>query len=203
MIGIIDYGMGNIASVYNALVALGLETKFLKHPHEISQAHKLILPGVGAFPDGMARLKETGWQDSLTEAVKVKGMPLLGICLGMQLLFEEGTEYGVCPGLGWIPGKVVHLKELGCSNQIPHVGWNDITIQKENVLFQSIEDSSDFYFVHSYACVPKNPSIVSSSCDYGVSFTSSISSQNIHATQFHPEKSQKGGLKLLENFAKC
>lgn len=191
---IIDYKLGNVASVKKAFEKVGAKTIISSSKKDIMQASHIVLPGVGAFGDGMKNLIALELVDLLTERVLKKRVPFLGICLGMQLLAEKGYEFGEHKGLGWIKGEVKKLT----APRLPHVGWNNIKVIKTNI-FQDIPDDN-FYFVHSYVLKPTDGSIVSSTCNYGERFPSSIQEDNIFATQFHPEKSQRAGLKVLENF---
>lgn len=198
MVVIIDYGMGNLFSVKNALGAINAEVVISKNPEDLKKADHIILPGVGAFPDGMKNLKELGIIPALEDEVLKKKKPFLGICLGMQLLASEGEEHGLTSGLGWIKGRVRKF-DVSEELRIPHVGWNDVSPAPNAKLFAGI-DSNIFYFVHSYFLVPENSGLVSASCEYGEKFTAAVESGNIFGVQFHPEKSQKSGLKLLKNF---
>ncbi len=188
--------MGNVASVAKALDKLGFKNKLSNKKSDIEKATHLILPGVGAFGDGIKNLTELGLINLLTKRVVEQGTPFLGICLGMQLLAEKGHEFGIHEGLGWIKGEVVRLK----SPKLPHIGWNNIKIIKKSIL-NDIPDNN-FYFVHSYVLKPKNKSIIAATCKYGVEFPAVIQYKNIFATQFHPEKSQLSGLAIINNFIK-
>lgn len=199
MVVVIDYDMGNLFSVKNALEAIGAEVVISKNPEDLKKASQIILPGVGAFPDGMKNLKELGIIPALEEEVLKKKKPFLGICLGSQLLASEGEEHGLTPGLGWIRGRVRRFKVDERQFRVPHIGWNDVSPVSESTLFKGI-DSNIFYFVHSYFIVPENPEVVSATCDYGEKFTVAMEKGNIFGVQFHPEKSQKSGLKLLKKF---
>ncbi|MBD2002371.1 MULTISPECIES: imidazole glycerol phosphate synthase subunit HisH [Cyanophyceae] len=200
-IAIIDYGMGNLRSVANALSYINCPGFITNNPEDLSQANHIILPGVGAFGDAMENLQSRGWVKALEAEVREKGKPFLGICLGMQLLATTGTEHGVHKGLDWIPGTVVRLQSSNAGNiRIPHIGWNDVNFTKPNKLFAGLNDSQIFYFVHSYVLVPNNQGVISGISHYGAEFVSSIELGNIYATQFHPEKSQKVGLEVLKNF---
>lgn len=201
---IINYNMGNVASVAKALNKLGFKNKLSNKKSDIERATHLILPGVGSFGDGMKNLTELGLINILTKRVVEQGTPFLGICLGMQLLAERGNEFGTHEGLGWIKGEVTKLKSpqlrSGQAPRLTHVGWNNIKIVKKSILYD-IPDNN-FYFVHSYVLKPKNKSIVTATCKYGSEFPAAIQYKNIFATQFHPEKSQLSGLKLIDNFIK-
>ena len=201
LIAIVDYGMGNKHSVLNALRYLGVEAEVTADPEKIRLADRVILPGVGAFGAAMENLNRGGLREAMNEAVLTRGRPFLGICLGMQLVAGRGTEKGLFEGLGWVPGEVRLLAPSSPDIKLPHVGWNDIAIEGNPPLFQGLKKERAFYFVHSYAFCSENPAHVAAYCDYGGSFVAAVSRDNIFATQFHPEKSQKNGLTVLENFA--
>ena len=197
MIAIINYGMGNLRSVQAGLERVGQEAFVTDDPGKIAGAPAVVLPGVGAFGDAIERLEETGLGDAFREAVQ-SGKPCLGICLGLQLLFSESEEGGLYRGLDIIQGKVVRF-----SNQlkVPHMGWNQIDIkQPDSPIFRDIQDGSYMYFVHSYYVQPTDADVIAAATDYGIDFTSMIAKDNLFATQFHPEKSQKIGLQILKNF---
>ena len=198
-IGIIDYGMGNINSVYNAIQVLGHQPIFLKSPDMITSVDRVILPGVGAFGEGMKRLEKDNWANALETECKIGTKPLLGICLGMQLLASEGYEFGHCKGLNFISGKVKKL-EIHKNYRLPHIGWNTVKFNSESNLYKDLEIERDFYFVHSYVFIPDNSKKISGICNYGIDFVASIEHKNIFGTQFHPEKSHKAGLTVLNNF---
>jgi glutamine amidotransferase len=190
--------MGNLRSVLNALEFLGAEGRLAAAPHELAEAHKIILPGVGAFRDGIAALRERRLADALHEQV-AEGKPLLGICLGMQLLASKSFEFGEHEGLGLIEGNVEHLGVDG-GLRVPHVGWNVLQPRRESAIFQGFPHEPTFYFVHSYHFVPSDPDLVSATTEYGKPVTACVERDNVYGVQFHPEKSQRDGLKLLENF---
>jgi len=198
---IINYGMGNLRSVSNAFLALGCEVRISDSPRDLRDAGRIVLPGVGAFGDGMTNLERGGWIEELERAVLHGGRPFLGICLGMQLLASTGTEHGVRPGMNWIPGVVERLRERE-ETRVPHIGWNDVTFDGASRLYSGIEDPGTFYFVHSYVLVPEDPGVVTGWCRHGTRFAASIEKENIFAVQYHPEKSQKTGLAVLNNFLK-
>ena len=198
MIAIIDYGAGNIFSVKNALDYLGFENKLTDKKEDIEKADAIILPGVGAFPWAMNMLGLSGLIDTIKEQAKIK--PFLGICLGMQLLFEKSYEFEECKGLGLIGGYVDKINEPDLV--IPHMGWNSLHLQNDGRLFKGIPEETYVYFVHSYYLQAKEPEIVKATAQYGVTIHASVEKDNIFACQFHPEKSSKYGLKILENFAK-
>ncbi len=193
MIHVIDYGMGNIGSVLNALAAVGAEAKKTSDPAELVDAEAIVLPGVGAFGDGMSNLSKRGFVSALENEVLKKHKPFLGICLGLQLLASKGLEHGSFDGLGWIPGTVDRLtiptQEPGL--RIPHIGWNDVTFLKKDGIYAEQGDTQVYYFVHSYAFIPENPQVISGTCFY---------MDNISAVQFHPEKSHRAGLQLLKHW---
>ncbi len=199
MIAVIDYGMGNLRSVAKAFLKIGAEIIVTDNPEDVKRAEAIVLPGVGAFPDCMRNLQERGLIDPLLRSIE-KGKPYLGICLGLQILFDESEEFGLNRGLGIIHGRVKRFRFQDSSLKIPHMGWNNIRILKDSPLFKYIPDGSYFYFVHSYYVVPGDRDVIASETEYGEVFTSSIWKDNIMATQFHPEKSQSLGLKVLKGF---
>jgi glutamine amidotransferase len=201
MVIIIDYEMGNLRSIFNAFVALGCDAKITQRPEDLSTADLIVLPGVGAFADGMDKLKQLDMAEALNEQVIQKGKPYLGICLGMQFLATQSLEHGVFDGLNWIPGTVEKIVPADNRFKVPHMGWNDVSVLREDPLFQDQGQNPVFYFVHSYHFVPGEESkdFVTSTCWHGVEVTASIHRENICGVQFHPEKSQGAGLKLLEN----
>jgi glutamine amidotransferase len=200
MISIIDYGMGNLLSVRKAFEYLGEDVRVIDDPKGLSDASHVVLPGVGAFPDAMAALNRRGWADTLQREVVEGGKPFLGICLGMQLLAEFGEENFHCPGLGWIRGSVKRFMLDQRQFKVPHVGWNEIKPIAGVPLFKGVGLGSTFYFVHSYHLICADEADIAAYCDYGYPFAAAIRRGNIFATQFHPEKSQDNGIKVLENF---
>jgi glutamine amidotransferase len=199
-IAIVDYGMGNLRSVANAFEAVGWPAQIASMPGELEAADKIVLPGVGAFGDGMRNLRERGWVAALESEVRQKGKPFLGLCLGLQLIARSSTEHGQHQGLGWIDGEVVRLEPSSPELRVPHIGWNSVQAVQRGGLFARLGERCDFYFVHSYVLRPKDASVVSGLFDYGGSFVASVETRNLYATQFHPEKSQKHGLAILANF---
>ncbi len=199
MITIVDYGMGNLRSVQKAFLKLGVQAEISASPAEIARAEKLVLPGVGAFRDAIAELKNKDMVGPVTDHIAA-GRPFLGICLGLQLLFDVSYEDGQWQGLGIVPGEVRRLKDLP-ELKIPHMGWNSLDMAARPAIFHDIPDGSHFYFVHSYHVVPTDESVIAARTTHGQSFFSVIAQDNLFATQFHPEKSQRMGLKLLGNFA--
>lgn len=200
MTAIIDYGMGNLLSVSKAFEFVGGNPKMVSKPSEIKNASAVVLPGVGNFGDGMKNLRQKDMIEPIISAIK-SGKPFLGICLGMQLLMEESEEAPGLKGLSIFEGSVLRFKKNGL--KIPHMGWNQVKYEKHNSNFDDVPDNSYFYFVHSYYVLPKDSEIIAGTCSYGVDFAASISSENIFATQFHPEKSQEEGLQILRNFVKA
>ena len=192
---IIDYGVGNLKSVANAMAYLGLETRVTGDAGEVERADAVILPGVGAFPDAADRLRRTG----LDRVVKAQAgrKPILGICLGMQLLLEESDEVRPTPGLGLIPGRV---ERIPTQLKLPHIGWNSLTFPNPCPLFQGLEEGAWVYFVHSYCAVPARPEQVAAATDYGVPVTAAVCIGTVFGCQFHPEKSGETGLQILRNF---
>lgn len=199
MIAIIDYDAGNLKSVEKALQLLGQETVVTRKAHEIINADKVILPGVGAFGMAMEQLKKYGLDLVIKEVVK-KGIPLLGICLGLQLLFDASEESPGVEGLGILKGKVLRIPEA-CGLKIPHIGWNSLCLQNNGRLFQGFSQETYVYFVHSYYLEAKDETIVKANTDYGTCIHASVEKDNVFACQFHPEKSGEVGLKILKNFA--
>lgn len=198
MINIIDYGMGNLLSVSKALEYLNADVQVSDKPEDIKKADKIILPGVGNFGDGMKNLSAGNFIEPIKEAVKHR-KPMLGICLGLQVLFEESEEAPGVQGLGLIKGKVRRFPRKK-NFKIPHMGWNSISIKNKNNIFKNIHENSFFYFVHSYFADPENKKITSAECNYIIPFTAAVSHNMLFATQFHPEKSQDKGLDALRNF---
>jgi imidazole glycerol-phosphate synthase subunit HisH len=193
-IAILDYDMANLRSVQKAFETVGHAAQIINSPEQIDKADKLVLPGVGAFADAVNILRARNLVEPILRHIE-KGKPLLGICLGLQILFDVGYEDGEHRGLGVLKGDELSLK-------VPHMGWNQLTIKKPSPLFKNLPDSASVYFVHSYYVEPKDESVIATTTDYGRPFVSSIWRDNLMATQFHPEKSQKVGLQILANFAR-
>ncbi|MCJ8326961.1 MAG: imidazole glycerol phosphate synthase subunit HisH [Campylobacterales bacterium] len=200
MIGIIDYNMGNLASVYNACSLLDTKVKIVKNPDELKNFNRIILPGVGAFADAMAHLNETGMRNAIYDFAKT-GKPMIGICLGMQLLFESSQEFGHTEGLSLINGEVIKFDKSKMHEdiKIPHVGWNKI-INNNSKLFEGLEDPY-LYFVHSFHVKTTQNNIIGET-EYGYKFTSAVNKDNIYGFQPHPEKSHNNGIQILKNFSK-
>jgi glutamine amidotransferase len=199
MIAIIDYQMGNLRSVQKALERVGHAAIITSDPAEVAGADKVILPGVGAFEDAIAELRRRNLVDPIQDAIAAD-KPFLGICLGLQMLFEVGYENGRHEGLGILPGEVVRF-EVPAELKVPHMGWNQLQIRRRPPLLEGIAEGSHFYFVHSYYVKPRDESLIVTETDYGGKFCSMIWRGNLFATQFHPEKSQADGLRILKNFA--
>lgn len=204
-VGVIDYGAGNLGSVVRALEEMRVNPVLVNRPVDMHAMGRLILPGVGNFADCARLLSDGGWIAALQDAVLGCNKPLLGICVGMQLLADSSTESDCqdMPGLGFIPGQVQHLRSFGCTQRVPHVGWNSITrMSTDDHLLDGISDGTDFYFVHSYAFAPRDPADVLATTDYSVPVTAVLRRGNVWGTQFHPEKSSRAGFRLLKNFIK-
>ncbi len=202
MIAVLDYGSGNLHSVRSALEVIGVNARITRKPEDLRKADHIILPGVGAFSECLKNLKDSGMVGALEEEVLERGKPFYGICVGLQVLAREGHEFGIHPGLGWVPGVVKRFEVESLGLKVPHVGWNEIITTLKSPLFNGIKENAAFYFVHSYRLELSDPAWQAAECDYGEKFTAAILHDNIFATQFHPEKSQENGLRLLENFCK-
>lgn len=198
MITIVDYQMGNLRSVQKGIERVGGQARISSDPNEIATAEKLILPGVGAFGDAMAEIRRRDLASPIRDFIDSR-RPFLGICLGLQLLFDQGYEHGTHHGLGILAGDVVRF-ELPDSFKVPHMGWNTVTRRNDPPILGDIPDGSHFYFVHSFYVRPTDPDVIALSCDYGGEFCAMVWKDNLYATQFHPEKSQSDGLKLLRGF---
>lgn len=193
---IVDYGMGNLFSIYNALEYVGGNPRIARDPEELNGASGIVVPGVGAFGSCMSQL--SGFRESLLSCFQ-QGVPMLGICVGMQVLFKESEESPGVPGLGWIEGKVVRLPD---GVMIPQMGWNSLSIKRQVEMLEGISDGDMFYFVHSYYGQPKDRSVIAATTDHGLELAAAVYKDNLFATQFHPEKSGPKGLRILENFVR-
>jgi glutamine amidotransferase len=196
MIAIVDYGMGNLKSVEKGFKKVGVEAVVTSESRAVENADAIVLPGVGAFKDCIRNLSDLSLTEAVVTSIK-KGKPFLGICLGLQVLFSESEEFGTCKGLDIFRGKVVRFKE---GLKVPHMGWNTVNIVNRPPILSDIEENSYFYFVHSFYVVPEDRGIIATTTDYGTTFTSMVWKDNVFATQFHPEKSQGLGLKILKGF---
>lgn len=197
MITIVDYGMGNLRSVQKAFERVGAEARVIPSPRELAEARGIVLPGVGAFGQAMDNLRVAGWIEPLRDAC-ARGVPFIGICLGMQLLFDTSEEMGQHTGLGILPGEV---KRFNGDLKVPQMGWNRIRIRQDHTLLSDVPDGSYAFFVHSYYCAPLDASVILATTDYGIEFASMVARGNVLGAQFHPEKSQTVGLRMLANFA--
>lgn len=202
MIKIVDYGLGNIRAILNVYKTLNVPAALAKTPEELRGATHLILPGVGAFDDAMALLEASGMRSTLDELVLERKVPVLGICVGMQMLVDASDE-GKRPGLGWIPGRVRAFSSLGQADlMVPHLGWNDVRVPRPNPLLVGLEAGARFYFLHSYYVTVDRPEDVAAECHYGVDFACAVNAGHIYGVQFHPEKSHAFGARLLGNVAR-
>jgi glutamine amidotransferase len=200
MIGIIDCGISNVGSVHNAFAFLDIESRLIQRPEGLSDCSHIVLPGDGAFPDGMERLMESGMHEALVSCVG-EGRPLLGICLGMQLMVSEGDEFRRTRGLGLISGRVSRIEPNDPSLPIPQVGWNEVSFLRQSRVIAGFGKQASFYFMNSFAFSDAKARAVTALCDYGGPVAAMIEQEHIFGVQFHPEKSQRSGLKLLRNFA--
>ena len=201
MISLINYGAGNIKSVDNILKALGYDPNITGNPNDLKKSEIIILPGVGAFPDCIEKLKNQKMIDELNEQVLVNKKPFLGICIGLQLLADQGYENTLTKGFGWINGDVIKIQGSSTA-RVPHMGWNSVKIKSKSGLFSNFHDDPTFYFVHSYYFEAENKSDVVAETEYEITFPSVIKKNNIVGTQFHPEKSQNQGIQFIYNFLK-
>ncbi|NLV22433.1 MAG: imidazole glycerol phosphate synthase subunit HisH [Syntrophomonadaceae bacterium] len=198
MIAIIDYGMGNLASVSNAFTKIGCENMITQNPEQILTADRVVLPGVGAFADAIKNIRNLGIDKTIYEIVR-RNTPLLGVCLGYQLLFSESDEDGLHQGLDIIAGRVEKI-QLPATFKVPHMGWNNIDMKPGSQLFADVSPGSWFYFVHSYHVIPEDDTVMAATTDYGIRIVCAVERYNLVATQFHPEKSSDAGLQVLKNF---
>lgn len=200
MIGVVSCGIGNVQSVLNAFARLGHDARAIEAPEALANAERVVLPGVGAFPSCMARLNESGFRQAVDGVVK-SGRPFLGVCVGMQMLADIGTEFGETPGLGYIPGRVELIPKTSPDLRIPHMGWNDLSIAKPTPLLAGLDSDTACYFVHSFSVVCADQSDVAAWTDHGSRLVAAVARDNVFGLQAHPEKSQNVGLKILDNFA--
>jgi imidazole glycerol-phosphate synthase subunit HisH len=199
-IALVDSGLCNIDSIRRALEECGASPYVSASPDDLREADRIVLPGVGAFPAAMAHLRSTGYDEALTEEVRGAGAPFLGICLGMQLLATTGAEGGDTPGLGWIDGTVEKLRPTARDRRIPHMGWNEVHRERDTALLDDVPDGADFYFVHGYHLVCRDPDDVAGTTPYCGTVTAVVERGNVFGVQFHPEKSQAHGFQVLRNF---
>lgn len=199
MIAIIDYGMGNLRSVQKGFEKVGHAATITNDPREVARAEKIVLPGVGAFADAIAELRRRDLVPAVRDAID-SGKPFLGICLGLQMLFDVGYEDGQHEGLGILAGEVVRF-QVPPEFKVPHMGWNQLQIRRRPPILEGLAEGAHAYFVHSYYVVPRDPNVIATETDYAGPFTSMVWRDNLYATQFHPEKSQADGLRILRNFA--
>ncbi|MGB3405957.1 MAG: imidazole glycerol phosphate synthase subunit HisH [Jannaschia sp.] len=204
-IGIVDYGVGNLGSLQRAFEQIGAEAGLIDDPARLDGCDAAVLPGVGAFTDCMELLQAGGWLPAISAFAVDHKRPLLGVCVGMQLLAQSGVEGAPAgaptPGLGLVAGTVVHLRDRACTERVPHVGWNALSPTPQGAaLFAGIPEGTDTYFVHSYTFVPEDPASILATTDYGVPLVAAVGRDNIWGTQFHPEKSSRAGFRILRNF---
>ena len=204
MIAIIDYGMGNLRSVQKGFEKIGADAVVTADPRVVLEADKIVLPGVGAFRDCMHNLEQAGFVEPILKVI-ADGRPFLGICVGMQLLFSDSVEFGLYRGLDLIPGHVLRfpegMREGDEELKVPHMGWNQLNFKRKPEVFGDVDEGTNVYFVHSYYVKPDDEEVIAATTNYGIEFCSAIWKDNIVATQFHPEKSQHAGLRILKNFA--
>lgn len=200
MIGIIDYGMGNLLSVYSAFDYLAADVMICKYPEDLANVDRIVIPGVGAFKDCIDKIDSSGFREALNHEVLTRAKPTLGICVGMQIMASNGTEGGDHKGLGWFDATVVRLMPTDPEKRVPNIGWNDVDFNSTIPLFKGLPKKVDFYMVHSYYMKTIDTANVVASYDYDYPVTAAVLKNNIFASQFHPEKSQDYGLKILENF---
>ena len=199
-VAIINYGIGNIRSLYNSLKKIEVEAEIITDPELIHKFDKVFLPGVGSYKDAINVIKKIGWDNAIKNFTSNNDKSLFGICVGMQILSTYGFEHGKSKGLNIIAGNVEHLNNQGCNLKLPHIGWNNIKILKKNLITKNLPDESDFYFVNSYSLKTVNSNELVATTVYDVEFPSIINKQNVFGTQFHPEKSSKAGIQILKNF---
>ena len=199
-VAIINYGIGNIRSLYNSLKKLNVEAEIILNPELINNFSKVFLPGVGSYKDAIDLIRKRGWEKSIKDFSSDKNKKLFGICVGMQILSTYGYEFGKSNGLDIIKGDVEHMNKQGCNLKLPHIGWNSIKILKRSLLTNNLPNDSDFYFVNSYSFKIVNSDELIATTEYGIEFPSIINKYNVFGTQFHPEKSSKAGMQILKNF---
>ena len=199
-VAIINYGIGNIRSLYNSLKKLNVEVEIILNPELIFKFNKVFLPGVGSYKDAIQLIKKIGWEKTIKDFSSNKNNKLFGICVGMQILSTYGYEHGKSDGLDIIKGDVEHMYNQGCHLKLPHIGWNSIKILNKNLITENLPNDSDFYFVNSYSFKIVNSDQLIATTKYGIEFPSIINKDNVFGTQFHPEKSSNAGMQILKNF---
>ena len=199
-VAIINYGIGNIRSLYNSIKKLNVEVEIIVNPELIYKFNKVFLPGVGSYKDAIQLIKKAGWEKSIKDFSSNKNKKLFGICVGMQVLSTYGYEHGKSDGLDIIEGDVEHMYKQGCNLKLPHIGWNSIKILNKNLITENLSNDSDFYFVNSYSYKIVNSDQLIATTKYGIEFPSIITKDNVFGTQFHPEKSSNAGMQILKNF---
>ena len=199
-VAIINYGIGNIRSLYNSLKRIEVEAEIITDPDTINQFDKIFLPGVGSYKDAIEKIKNIGWDKAIKNFLSNQNKSLFGICVGMQILSTFGYEYGKSSGLNIIKGEVLRMNKLGCDLKLPHIGWNNIKILNQNLITENLNNQANFYFVNSYSFKIDNSKELIATTSYGIEFPSIINKQNVFGTQFHPEKSSKAGMQILKNF---
>ena len=199
-VAIINYGIGNIRSLYNSLKKIEIEAEIVANPELIYKFNKVFLPGVGSYKDAIDMIKKIGWEKPIKNLSSDKNKSLFGICVGMQILSTFGYEHGKSDGLDIIEGDVERMDKQGCDLKLPHIGWNNIKILNDNLITENISNDSNFYFVNSYSYKLMNSDRLIATTNYGIEFPSVINKQNVFGTQFHPEKSSKAGIQILKNF---
>ena len=203
VIAVVDYGAGNLRSVAKALIRSELDARVTRDPAEVASADAVVLPGVGAFADAASRLRESGLEDAVKESIE-SGRPYLGLCLGLQLLFDESDEHAVTPGFRFLRGRVERFPKFdkdGSTLRVPHIGWNEVRFSGSHPMIERLPERETYYFVHSYRPVPEDDSTVVGRCDYAGEFAVAVATEKLFAVQFHPEKSQAAGKRLLDAFA--
>ncbi len=199
-VAIINYGIGNIRSLYNSLKRIEVEAEIITDPDSINKFDKIFLPGVGSYKDAIEKIKNIGWDKAIKNFSSNQNKSLFGICVGMQILSTCGYEYGKSNGLNIIKGEVLRMNKLGCDLKLPHIGWNNIKILNQNLITENLNNEANFYFVNSYSFKIDNSKELIATTSYGIEFPSIINKQNVFGTQFHPEKSSKAGMQILKNF---
>lgn len=199
-VAIINYGIGNIRSLYNSLKKIEIEAEIITDPETIYKFNKVFLPGVGSYKDAIEKIKKIGWDKAIKNFSSNQNKSLFGICVGMQILSTYGYEHGISNGLDIIKGEILRMDEHGCELKLPHIGWNNIKVLNKNLITENLNNEDNFYFVNSYSFKAVNSNELIATTSYGIEFPSIINKQNVFGTQFHPEKSSKAGIQILKNF---